>query len=124
MSLAGSVSGKRTLCLDLHGMLTLALAQDPWYVTYHIQGRSASTCQCQYIKASFGLVAKSRIKLSFEFELPYPELVVKCIERASTAGRGGAKWTPMFASAELFEDDFCDGSHRRVIKGMIMLMSS
>lgn len=43
---------------------------------------------------------------------------MKCVETASTAGRGGAKWAPMFATAELFEDDFRDGSHRRVIKGI------
>jgi hypothetical protein len=98
-----------TLCLDLHGMLTLA--QDP-YVTYE----AGVQVHANAIKASYGSVVESRIKLSFE--LPYPELMVKCVETASTAGRGGAKWAPMFASAELFEDDFRDGSHRRVVKGI------
>ena len=108
VSLAGA--GKLcTLCLDLHGMLTLA--QDP-YVTYE----AGVQVHANAIKASFGSVVESRIKMSFE--LPYPELLVKCIETASTAGRGGAKWAPMFGSAELFEDDFRDGSHRRVIKGI------
>ena len=108
VALAGS--GKLcTLCLDVHGMLTLA--QDP-YVTYE----AGVQVHANAIKASFGSVVESRIKLSFE--LPYPELIVKCVETASTAGRGGAKWAPMFATAELFEDDFRDGSHRRVIKGI------
>lgn len=42
---------------------------------------------------------------------------MRCVENMTTSGHGGAKWAPMFASAELFEDDFCDGAHRRVMKG-------
>eukprot|EP00956_Cyclotella_meneghiniana_P022889 scaffold43790_cov38-Cyclotella_meneghiniana.AAC.5 len=98
-----------TLCLDVHGMLTLA--QDP-YVTYE----SGVQVHANAIKAAFGSVVESRLKLSFE--IPYPELIVKCVETTSTAGLGGAKWGAMFATAELFEDDFRDGSHRRVIKGI------
>lgn len=98
-----------TLCLDMIGMLTLA--QDP-YVTYE----AGMQVHANAIKANFGSVAESRVKVSFE--IPYPEMIVKCVETASTAGRGGAKWAPMFATAELFEDDFRDGSHRRVIKGI------
>ena len=98
-----------TLCLDVHGMLTLA--QDP-YVSYE----SGVQVHANAIKAAFGSVVESRLKLSFE--IPYPELIVKCVETASTAGRGGAKWGAMFATAELFEDDFRDCSHRRVIKGV------
>lgn len=98
-----------TLCLDVHGMLTLA--QDP-YVTYE----AGVQVHANAIKASYGSVVESRLKLSFE--IPYPELIVKCVESANTAGRGGAKWGPMFATADLFEDDFRDGSHRRVVKGI------
>ena len=108
VSLAGK--GKLlTLCLDLHSMLTLA--QDP-YVTYE----GGVQVHANAIKANFGSVVESRIKLSFE--IPYPEIIVKCAETAATAGRGGAKWAPMFTSAELFEDNFRDGSHRRIIKGI------
>eukprot|EP00956_Cyclotella_meneghiniana_P030544 scaffold77143_cov87-Cyclotella_meneghiniana.AAC.1 len=98
-----------TRCLDLHGLLTLA--QDP-YVTYEagVQVHAAA------IKANFGSVVESRIKVSFE--IPYPELIVKMVENSTTASRGGAKWAPMFQSAELFEDDFRDGAHRRVLRGI------
>ena len=98
-----------TLCLDLVGMLTLA--QDP-YVTY----KAGIQVHANAIKANFDSVVESQIKVSFE--IPYPELIVKCVENAATASRGGAKWAPMFATAELFEDSFRDGSHRRVIKGI------
>jgi hypothetical protein len=50
--------------------------------------------------------------------IPYPEIMIQCVESEATSGRGGARWAPMFASAELFEDDFRDGAHRRVIKGV------
>lgn len=52
------------------------------------------------------------------FEIPYPEIIIRCVESAATSGRGGACWAPMFAYAELFEDDFRDGAHRRVIRGV------
>lgn len=91
VTMAGS--GKLcTLCLDVHGMLTLA--QDP-YVTY----KAGVQVHANAIKASYGSVVEIRIKLSFK--MPYPELIVKCVETANTAGRGGAKWAPMFATAEL-----------------------
>jgi hypothetical protein len=96
-------------CLDLIGLLTLA--QDP-YVTY----AEGIKVHADAIKANFDGVGESRIKLSFE--IPYPEIIVKCIENAGTAARGGAKWAPMFASAEVFEDDFRDGAHRRVVNGI------
>jgi hypothetical protein len=50
--------------------------------------------------------------------IPYPEIMIQCVESEATSGRGSARWAPMFASAELFEDDFRDGAHRRVIKGV------
>ena len=98
-----------TRCLDLHALLTLA--QDP-YVTYEagVQVHAAA------IKANFGSVVESRIKVSFE--IPFPELIVKMSENSTTASRGGAKWAPMFQSAEKFEDDFRDGAHRRVLRGI------
>ena len=40
------------------------------------------------------------------------------MENTATAGTGGAKWGPMFATAQIFEDDFRNGSHRRVIRGI------
>lgn len=68
------------------------------------------------IKANFGSVVESRIKVSFE--IPFPELVVKMVENSSTSSRGGAKWAPLFQTAELFEDDFTDRAHRRVVRGI------
>lgn len=70
-----------TLCLDVHGML--ALAQDP-YVTYE----AGVQVHANAIKASFGSVVESQLKLSFK--LPYPELIVKCVDSASMTGREGA----------------------------------
>jgi hypothetical protein len=61
-------------------------------------------------------VVESRVKISFE--IPYPEMMIKCVESALTVARGGAKWAPLFTSAEVFEDDFRDGAHRRVIRGI------
>jgi hypothetical protein len=98
-----------TKCLDMYGFLTLA--QDP-YVTFE----SGMRVHADAIKANFESVVESRIKLSFE--IPYPEIIIKCTETATTAARGGAKWAPMFASAEVFEDNFRDGAHRRVINGI------
>lgn len=98
-----------TRCLDLIAMLTLA--QDP-YVTYE----AGVQVHANAIKANFGSVVESRIKVSFE--IPFPELMVKMVENSTTASRGGAKWAPMFHSAEGFEDDFRDGAHRRVLRGI------
>jgi hypothetical protein len=98
-----------TKCVDMYGFLTLA--QDP-YVTFE----SGMRVHADAIKANFDSVVESRIKLSFE--IPYPEIIIKCTETATTAARGGAKWAPMFASAEVFEDNFRDGAHRRVINGI------
>ncbi len=98
-----------TLCLDVHGILMLV--QNP-YVTYE----AVVQVHLNAIKASFGSAVESQMKLSFE--LPYSELIVICVKTASTAGRGGAKWAQMFATAELFEDDFRDGSHHHMIKGI------
>ena len=97
------------LCLDLVGMLTLA--QDP-FVTYEGGVQAHANAQ----KANFGSVLESRLKLSFE--IPYPEIIVRRVDSVSTSARGGAKWAPMFDSAEVFEDDFRDGTHRRVLKGI------
>ena len=98
-----------TRCLDLHALLTLA--QDP-YVSYE----AGMQVHAAAIKANFGSVVESRIKVSFE--IPFPELIVKMVENAATVSRGGAKWAPMFQSAEKFEDDFRDGAHRRVLRGI------
>ena len=96
-------------CIDLISLLTLA--QDP-YVTYE----AGIQVHANAIKANYGSVIESRIKLSFE--IPYPEIIIKVVENVSTAAKGGAKFAPMFQSAELFEDDFRDGSHRRILKGI------
>lgn len=98
-----------THCLDLISLLTLA--QDP-YVTYE----AGVQVHANAIKANFGSVVESRIKVSFE--IPFPELMVKMVENSTTSSRGGAKWAPMFQSAEGFEDDFRDGAHRRVLRGI------
>ena len=71
-----------TRCLDLHGLLTLA--QDP-YVTYE----AGVQVHANAIKANFGSVVESRIKVSFE--IPFPEMMVKMAENSTTASRGGAK---------------------------------
>lgn len=98
-----------TKCLDLYGVLTLS--QDP-YVTYE----SAIKVHADANKANFDGVAESRIKLSFS--VPYPEVIVRTVETAATAAHGGAKWAPMFATPDVFEDNFRDGAHRRVMKGI------
>jgi hypothetical protein len=96
-------------CLDLYGLLTLAAEA---YTTYE----SGIKVHADAIKANFEGVQESRIKLSFE--VPYPEIIIKSVENASTASRGGAKWAPMFASAEAFENNFRDGAYRRVMNGI------
>jgi hypothetical protein len=68
------------------------------------------------IKANFDTVVESRVKISFE--IPYPEMIIKSVENSTTAARGGAKWAPLFSSVEGFEDDFRDGAHRRVMRGI------
>lgn len=98
-----------TLCLDLVGLLTIS--QEP-YVTYE----AGIQVHANAIKANFNSVAESQINLSFQ--TPFPELLVSKSEASKNAARGGAKWAPMFATAEMFEDAFRDGSHRRVIKGI------
>lgn len=98
-----------TLCLDLIGLLTLA--QDP-FVTYE----AGVKVHADAIKAKFGSVLESQIKMSFE--VPFPETLVRRVETSATAVNGGCKWSPSMASAELFEDDFCDGTHRRMLKGV------
>ena len=98
-----------TKCLDLYGVLTLS--QDP-YVTYE----SGIKVHADATKANFDGVAESRIKLSFS--VPYPEMIVRVVESASTAAHGGAKWAPMFTTPDIFEDNFREGAHRRVMKGI------
>jgi hypothetical protein len=98
-----------TLCLDLIGLLTLA--QDP-FVTY----KPGMKVHADAIKANFGSVLESRIKMSFE--VPFPKILVRHVDTAATAVNGGCKCSPLMSSPELFEDDFCDGSHRRMLKGV------
>ncbi|KAL3801856.1 hypothetical protein ACHAWO_003862 [Cyclotella atomus] len=98
-----------TLCLDLIGLLTLA--QDP-FVTYE----AGVKVHADAIKANFSSVLESRIKMSFE--VPFPEVLVRHVESSTTAVNGGCKWSPLMASAKLFEDDFRDGTHRRMLKGV------
>jgi hypothetical protein len=81
-------------------------------VTYE----AAMQVHANAIKANYDSVLESRLKVSYE--IPFPEIIVKCVENAATVARGGAKWGAMFATAELFEDDFRDGAHRRVVKGV------
>ena len=95
--------------LDVISLLTLA---KEGYSSY----TEAVRVHADAIKAKFNSVLSSRMKLSFE--IPFPEMVVKCVENTATAGTGGAKWGPMFATAQIFEDDFRNGAHRRVIKGI------
>jgi hypothetical protein len=71
-----------TKCLDMYGFLTLA--QDP-YVTFE----SGMRVHADAIKANFESVVESRIKLSFE--IPYPEIIIKCTETATTAARGAGQ---------------------------------
>ena len=98
-----------TLCLDMIGILTLA--EDP-YVTYEAGVQTHANA----IKANFNSVVESQIKVSFE--IPYPEMIIKCVANKKNAPRGGAEWSPMFSSAEIFEVTFRDGSQRRVMKGI------
>lgn len=105
----GSTAKICTKCLDLYGILTLS--QDP-YVTYE----SGIKVHADATKANFDGVAESRIKLSFS--VPYPEMIVRVVESAATAAHGGAKWAPMFLTPDIFEDNFRDGAHRRVMKGI------
>lgn len=98
-----------TKCLDLYSLLTLS--QDP-YVTYE----SGIKVHADANKANFDGVAESRVKLSFS--VPFPEVVVKVVDSASTASHGGAKWASSFASADVFEDNFREGAHRRVVKAI------
>jgi hypothetical protein len=96
-------------CLDLYGLLTLAAEA---YTTYE----SGIKVHADAIKANFDGVQESRIKLSFE--VPYPEIIIKSVENSTTASKGGVKWAPMFASAEVFESNFRDGAYRRVMNGI------
>jgi hypothetical protein len=107
--LAGPKAKLSTKCLDIISLLTLS--QDP-FVTYEAGIQVHSNA----IKANFDTVVESRVKISFE--IPYPEMIIKTVENATTAARGGAKWAPLFTLAEGFEDDFRDGAHRRVMRGI------
>jgi hypothetical protein len=109
IELAGMPKKMAIKCIDLIDLLTLA--QDP-YVTYE----TAIQVHANAIKANYDSVIESRLKVSYE--IPFPEIIVKCVENATTVARGGAKWGAMFATAEVFEDDFRDGAHRRVVKGV------
>lgn len=68
------------------------------------------------IKANFGDVLSGRVRLSYE--VPFPSVVITMVENASTVSGGGTKWSPLFMSAETFEDQFRVGSHRRVLQGV------
>ena len=66
------------------------------------------------IKAQFGSVLASKMKLSYE--VAYPEVMIKQVDTDATAAQEGTKFTPMFLSSDVFQDQFRKGSHRRILK--------
>lgn len=111
-ALIRSVGADAKVCtkwLDPYSLLTIS--QDP-YVTYE----SGIKLHANANKTNFDGVAESCVKLSLS--VPFPEVMVRCVDSASSAAHCGAKWASSFASAAVFEDNFREGAHRWVVKGI------
>lgn len=68
------------------------------------------------IKANFRSVLGSKVKLSFETQLP--EIFLRTPDTKEAATQGGAVWAPKYATAALFEDALRTGSHREISAGV------
>ena len=65
------------------------------------------------IKANYTDMTASRVKLSFK--TPYPEPVLRKSETLTCQARGGTRWAPLFASPEIYDDDYRTGTHAKLL---------
>jgi len=92
--------------LDIYSMLNLSQNA---FDTYD-KGIKA---EADAIKANYTSVNSSRIKLSFQ--VAYPEPVMYSSKTPTGQAQGGTKWSAAFASAEIFDDEFRRGTHKRML---------
>ena len=92
--------------LDIVSMLNLSQGA---FDTYE-KGIKA---EADAIKANYTDMTASRVKLSFKTLYLEPVL---CKSDASAAqARGGTKWASMFATPENYDDDYCSGTHAKLL---------
>jgi hypothetical protein len=92
--------------------VTLFLLADPKFDTVEASlEQSAAVAKAQFSSLDVATVVLS-------YSIIYPSNLIKKLDRAEAQQDGGVTWAPAFASHEVFEGDYNNGTHLRLNKDL------